>query len=292
MKWIALKRWCVGLIPLIGFILGICLLKQHTISLLWQLTLTITLLLYLACALIPKTVRLLQSMPYTYNLNNNWGTSGLEAQLITYVGYHTHWYNHITHAAFPLEALLWLMVIYSYFYITFNAAIAFFVLVTLCILLVIQAYSFKDKPLIKVLSGWWVLLSLITLILTSLMTPGEAYCWSVILLLSLGCWRFTGHWVEPVPPALVNNAYFISIRDAKPKYKLLGAFLLGFFSEFAAGLPFRLVNIWIYVGLQQRFPQASFHFSWKEAKSYRKALHEQGWHVHPRTKKLIEGAPY
>lgn len=285
-------RWGLGLIPLVCFIVLIASLDDAVLSCFWQITLLTTILFYIACKLMPKTIRKLQSMPYTYNIENNWGVSGLEAQLMTYVSYHTCWYNHITHTALPLEAFLWNLVVYSYLLSNCNPLTAVIALILISLILTWQAASFKERWFQWFLYLWWGSIALLCVIIVMLVTPELSYRWGVILLLSLGFWRFTGHCIEPVPPALIDNINFVPIKLAGLNKKLLAPALLGFTSEFAAGLPFRLINVWLYVGLQQRFSRLTLNFCWQHAKDIRLLLHQEGWNAHPRTKLLIEDEPY
>lgn len=78
---------------------------------LWVATLAAVAAFYTFAHAAPRTVFRLQSMPYTYQIHNNWGPRAFELQNVTYAAYHTHWYNHATHAAFPLEAGLWFVAI-------------------------------------------------------------------------------------------------------------------------------------------------------------------------------------
>jgi hypothetical protein len=281
-------RWLFALIPLAGLISVMSLLTDQWLRTIWQFTLFITLLFYVACAIIPTTIRKLQSMPYTFNLNNNWGPDGRETQILTYACYHTHWYNHITHTAFPIEAFLWQLVLYSHLALAYNQTLAFIALTAFSLVWLFQAVSVKERFFTQVMASWWLAVGIVVVLATYLLSAEFCYHWSILLLLSLGFWRFSGHWVEPIPPGLINNVSFVSLKQAGFHIRLLNATLLGIFSEFAAGLPFRLVNTWIYVGLQQRLENAHMNYSWQQAKRIRDDIHRQGWEAHPRTKKLIE----
>ena len=119
-----LFRWVVSIIPLLIFIGFTASLSKQVLDIIWQVTLLTTVLFYIACAPIPAIIQKLQSMPYTFNLSNNWGSDGLEIQLLTYASYHTHWYNHITHTAFPMEAFLWQWVLYCFLSSTMGSFVA------------------------------------------------------------------------------------------------------------------------------------------------------------------------
>lgn len=274
-------RVALGLLPLFLSIVLLKTLSDLWLQRLWEAVVLTTVLFYVACYLWTQKIHSLQSMPYTYLLKNNFGQRSLESQLLTYASYHTKWYNHLTHTAFPLEAIMWMTLIYYYF----DTAGLF---LSVCFLL-LQAASFKDKMLFLTLSSFWFFCALFALTAYAYY-PEVASRAAIILLMSCGFWRFTGHWVEPVPPGLIGNKGFIklSLADAV-RPGVLYATLLGFTSEFAAGLPFRLVVPWIYVGLQKHLPSNLFLFNWDLAKKIRYEIHQNGWESHEATKKLVGG---
>ncbi|MDI9358915.1 MAG: hypothetical protein QM528_08205 [Phycisphaerales bacterium] len=59
----------------------------------WDSVMIMMLVFYVACHTIPKIVYGLQSMPYTYQIKNNFGKKAFNLQVITYANYHTVTYN-------------------------------------------------------------------------------------------------------------------------------------------------------------------------------------------------------
>lgn len=204
---------------------------------LWVATLAAVAAFYTFAHAAPRTVFRLQSMPYTYQIHNNWGPRAFELQNVTYAAYHTHWYNHATHAAFPLEAGLWFVAI-AYWGGPAASALA-------CAALCAQAFSFGERRFAIALCAFWVALSA-SGAWASAALGARGYELAQLGLVGLGFWRFTGHWVEPLPPGVLGNRAFVPLAEAGVDARLLCPMALGYLSEFSAGLPFRLVNSWLF----------------------------------------------
>lgn len=278
------NRILLALSALIVIMFCIYQLPLAYLQSLWLYVLLATVIFYLACYLAPKWMIKAQSMPYTYLIHHNIGQNGLKLQLITYACYHTHWYNHITHTAFPCEALLWQLALYSGLYLYMSPTMAIMGLLVMNALLTLQALSFKEPPLVITLILFWWIGFVVVLLIANHVNISTCFDISAFILLSTGFWRFTGHWVEPIPPHLIKNKGFIPMKQATSRMNLIYPTLLGFISEFAAGLPFRLVNVWFYVHIQQWFKQASYKHHWLLQKKWRQHIHQSGWQAHPITK--------
>lgn len=246
----------------------------------WHATLGAVVLFYGLVHVVPGAIFRLQSMPYTYQLHNNWGPVGFELQNVTYAAYHTHWYNRATHAAFPVEAWLWFVVAAHAGGPLASAALA--------AALVAQAFSFGERRFALGLSGVW--LAFAASAAAVVRTGAETYPLAQLGLVALGFWRFSGHWVEPLPPGTVGNRAFLPLAEAAQPWRVLPAAALGYLSEFSAGLPFRLVNSWFFLVAQQLGyrPERALPLAQTEAAARR--IHRDGWSAQRTTARIVEAA--
>ncbi len=248
---------------------------------LWHATAICVAAFYLLVHLAPDPIFRLQSMPYTYQVRNNYGARAFELQNVTYAAYHTHWYNHVTHAAFPVEAFLWLLVAAH-----FGGAVA---CAALAVLLSAQAFSFGERRFAIAVSAFWLAAAAAALA-TLRSLGGGAYPAAQLGLVGLGFWRFTGHWVEPLPPGVIGNRAFVPLRDAPRDWRLLRPLLLGYLSEFSAGLPFRLVSSWLFMSAQQLGFRPARALSWQAARAASAELHRSGWSAQATTAAVVRAA--
>jgi hypothetical protein len=251
------------------------------VSAIWNATVLAVATFYVLVHLVPGPIFRLQSMPYTYQLHNNWGPRGFELQNLTYAAYHTHWYNRATHAAFPLEAWLWFLVAAH-----FGGAAA---TVALAGLLAAQAFSFGERRFALGLCGLWAAFAASSVAAQRALGP-EALALAQIGLVGFGFWRFSGHWVEPLPPGTADNRAFLPLAECKQPWRVLPAAALGYLSEFSAGLPFRLVNGWLFITAQQLgfVPERSIGRA--EADALAARIHREGWSAHPTTEAIVVAA--
>ncbi len=247
----------------------------------WHATLIGVATFYLLVHVAPEAIFRLQSMPYTYQARNNFGPRAFELQNLTYAAYHTHWYNHATHAAFPLEAFLWLLVATH-----FGGPLA---CAALAALLVAQVFSFGERRFAVGVSALWLAMAAAA-VATLRAFGAEAYPAAQLGLVGLGFWRFTGHWVEPLPPGVVGNRAFVALRETPLDWRLLRPMLFGYLSEFSAGLPFRLVSSWFFVVAQQLGYRPEGALSWEAARVAAAELHRSGWSAHPTTAAVVTAA--
>jgi hypothetical protein len=230
---------------------------------------------------VPDAIFPLQSMPYTYQLHNNWGPRGFELQNVTYAAYHTHWYNHATHAAFPVEAWLWFVVAAH-----FGGALA---CAALAAALCAQAFSFGERRFARVLCAFWLAVAASAGAVSAAL-GAPAYFAAQLGLVALGFWRFSGHWVEPLPPGVLGNRAFVALRDAPVDWRLLRPLALGYLSEFSAGLPFRLVNSWLFVLAQRLGLTPERSLSADRARELAAVIHREGWSAQATTREIVEAA--
>ena len=248
---------------------------------LWRATLWAVAAFYGLVHVVPGAIFRLQSMPYTYQLRNNLGARGFELQNLTYAAYHTHWYNRATHAAFPLEAWLWLVVAAH-----FGGALA---AAGCSALLVAQAFTFGERRFAQGLSAVWVLFAA-SAWATASAWGEEAYAAAQLGLVALGFWRFSGHWVEPLPPGTADNREFLPLAECARPWRVLPAAALGYLSEFSAGLPFRLVNSWFFLMAQRLGFEPERAISWRAADEIAGRIHREGWGAHPTTREIVAAA--
>jgi hypothetical protein len=248
---------------------------------LWLATLAAVAAFYLFAHAAPRALFRLQSMPYTYQLQNNWGPRAFELQNVTYAAYHTHWYNHATHAAFPLEAWLWLVAIAHWGGGTASGLA--------CIALCAQAFSFGERRFAFALCAFWLALS-VTASWASAAFGAGAYELAQLGLIGFGFWRFSGHWVEPLPPGVLGNRAFVPLAKAGLDARILRPLALGYLSEFSAGLPFRLVNSWLYRLAQQLGFEPERSLDARSASEAAAAIHREGWSAQPTTHAVVFAA--
>jgi hypothetical protein len=251
------------------------------VTAIWNVTLAAVALFYALVHVVPRAIFRLQSMPYTYQLHRNWGPRGLELQNVTYAAYHTHWYNRATHAAFPLEAWLWLVVATHAGGPLASAALA--------AALSAQALSFGERRFALGLSALWLVFAASASAVVA-RTGSDAYAHAQLGLVALGFWRFSGHWVEPLPPGTVGNRSFVSLAQAAQPWRALPAAALGYLSEFSAGLPFRLVNSWFFQQAQSLGYRPERALPWAEAEAAAQRIHREGWGAQRTTAEIVEAA--
>jgi len=247
----------------------------------WDATLVAVAAFYALAHLAPRTIFRLQSMPYTYQLHNNVGPRGFELQNVTYAAYHTHWYNRATHAAFPLEAWLW-FVVAAYF----GGAAASW---ALALALAAQAFSFGERPFAFGVSALWLVCAASANGAVSAL-GAAALAHAQLGLVALGFWRFSGHWVEPLPPGVVGNRGFVPLDEAEARWRVLPAAALGYLSEFSAGLPFRLVNSWFFLVAQRLGYRPRGALSHAATEDLAVRIHREGWGAQATTAAIVVAA--
>jgi hypothetical protein len=116
-----------------------------------------------------------------------------------------------------------------------------------------------------------------------------AYGWAIVILLGCGLFRVAGHIVEPLPPMIVERSdRFVPMArllEITPKAPV--TFLLGFISEFASGLPFRLFVVqvsWLAQALGYRPRRV---MPWAEAQRIATEIHTCGWRAYAPVKRLM-----
>jgi len=117
-----------------------------------------------------------------------------------------------------------------------------------------------------------------------------AYELAQLGLIGFGFWRFSGHWVEPLPPGVLGNRAFVPLAKAGLDARILRPLALGYLSEFSAGLPFRLVNSWLYRLAQQLGFEPERSLDARSASEAAAAIHQEGWSAQPTTHAVVFAA--
>jgi hypothetical protein len=209
------------------------------------------------------------------------GPRGFELQNVTYAAYHTHWYNRATHAAFPLEAWLWFVVAAH-----FGGAAASW---ALALALAVQAFTFGERPFAFGVSALWLVFAASANGAVSAL-GAAALAHAQLGLVALGFWRFSGHWVEPLPPGVVGNRAFVPLDEAEARWRVLPAAALGYLSEFSAGLPFRLVNSWLFLVAQRLGYRPRGALSHAATEELAVRIHREGWGAQATTAAIVVAA--
>lgn len=257
------------------------LVWSDAVEAIWHATLLAVAVFYVLAHAIPGVMFRYQSMPYTYQLPNNWGPVGFELQNVTYAAYHTAWYNHATHAAFPIEAWLWLVAAAH-----FGGALASG---ALFVLLAAQALSFGERGFGLGMCVLWACFAA-SATWAARSFGAEAYSAAQYGLVAFGFWRFTGHFVEPLPPGIVGNFAFLPVARAARDPRLLRAAALGYLSEFSAGLPFRLFNSWTFLVVQCLGYRPRRALGRSDARAQAERIHLRGWGAQPTTARIVHAA--
>ncbi|MEX1038254.1 MAG: hypothetical protein WDZ96_05320 [Acidimicrobiia bacterium] len=233
-------------------------------------TLALTVLFFVACYLLPEPMTRLVSMPTAFRVDRNLGVEALEMQSVTYASYHTNWYSNTTHAGFVVDGIAWYVLAWH-----FTGPIGVGLLLAWQ---VYQARSYREKVFAVGLVVTWGLIAAGAYVALSQLGNSEAVELAMYSLVSMGLWRFAGHIAEPIPPDVAGNKKFARIQDVELRPRIILTVFLGYIAEFAAGLPFRLLNFWVYSVLVKVFnftPEITIDLS--DIESQRDSIHQHGW---------------
>ncbi len=238
-----------------------------------------TVLFFIACYAFPGPMTRLVSMPTAFRIDKNLGIESLEMQSVTYASYHTNWFSNTTHAGFIVDGLAWYVLLWHY---TGPIGVAL-----LLVWQVYQARSYRERVFTVGLVITWGAIAAGAYLAIETYGADEAVLAAMYGLVAMGLWRFVGHVAEPVPPDVAGNTKFARMQDVDLSPKILVTMVLGYIAEFAAGLPFRLLNFWVYSVLVKVFrfePEITIDLTAIEAQ--RDQIHEQGWSGAPSTAHL------
>ncbi len=265
-------------VVILGLILWLLVLSGVIEPIFW-ITTAATVLFFVACYALPGPMTRLVSMPTAFRIDKNLGIESLEMQSVTYASYHTNWFSNTTHAGFIVDGLAWYVLLWHY---TGVIGVAL-----LLVWQVYQARSYRERVFTIGLVVTWGTIGAGAFITIQALGPEDAVLFSMYALVSMGLWRFVGHVAEPVPPDVAGNTKFARMQDVDLSPKILVTMVLGYVAEFAAGLPFRLLNFWVYSVLVKVFrfePEITIDLTAIETQ--RDQIHEQGWSGAPSTAHL------
>jgi hypothetical protein len=143
---------------------------------------------------------------------------------------------------------------------------------------VYQAWSYREKVFTIGLVVTWAAIAAGASLIVDQLGRADAVDLAMFALIAMGLWRFVGHVAEPIPPDVAGNKKFARIQDVDLSPRIVLTMILGYVAEFAAGLPFRLLNFWVYSVLVKTFkfqPQVTIDL--RDIESQRDSIHEQGW---------------
>lgn len=229
-----------------------------------------TVLFFFACYLFPAPMTRLVSMPTAFRIDKNLGIESLEMQSVTYASYHTNWFSNTTHAGFVVDGLAWYVLLWH-----FTGPVGVGLLLAWQ---VYQARSYRERVFTVGLVVTWAAIAALAYVFLDWAGAEEAVAVSMYSLVAMGLWRFVGHVAEPIPPDVAGNTKFAKMADVDLSPKILVTMVLGYVAEFAAGLPFRLLNFWVYSVLVKIFrfqPEITIDLTSIEAQ--RDQIHVDGW---------------
>jgi ABC-type multidrug transport system fused ATPase/permease subunit len=225
---------------------------------------------FFACYLLPGPMTRLVSMPTAFRIDKNLGIEALELQSVTYASYHTNWFSNTTHAGFIVDGLAWYLLVWH-----FTGPVGVGLLLAWQ---VYQARSYRERVFTIGLVVTWVAIAAGAYLVIAQLGSVDAVDLAMFSLITMGLWRFVGHIAEPIPPDVAGNKKFARIQDVELSPRMVLTVVLGYVAEFAAGLPFRLLNFWVYSILVKAFnfkPQVTIDLG--DIESQRDSIHEHGW---------------
>jgi hypothetical protein len=251
-------------------LVGWALLAIDLTAPIFWVTSGLTVAFFFACYLLPGPMTRLVSMPTAFRIDKNLGIEALELQSVTYASYHTNWFSNTTHAGFIVDGLAWYVLVWH-----FTGPIGVGLLLAWQ---VYQARSYREKVFTFGLVVTWAAIATGAYLVVDQLGSPDAVDLAMFALIAMGLWRFVGHVAEPIPPDVAGNKKFARIQDVNLSPRIVLTVVLGYVAEFAAGLPFRLLNFWVYSVLVKVFklqPQVTIDLG--DIESQRDSIHQHGW---------------
>lgn len=229
-----------------------------------------TTIFYAACYVVPGPMTRLVSMPTAFRVDRNLGVDALAMQSVTYASYHTNWFSNTTHGGFIVDGIAWYVLVWH-----FIGPLGVGVLLAWQ---VYQAASYRERVFTIGLTATWGLVAGAAFLALDQLGEGRTVELAMYGLVSMGLWRFVGHIAEPIPPDVAGNKRFAKIKDVELRPRIAVTVVLGYIAEFAAGLPFRLLNFWVYSVLIKVFGfRPQFTIDRGDIESQRDSIHRHGW---------------
>jgi len=227
------------------------------INLAWIITISLTVLLYLLCNVLPDnmTGKLLP----LHNVFKPETNIDLDYQSIGYTLLHTTWATRITHSTIIIEAVLWFVIFESWYW-----SIPFIFL----ILMVLQSIFIGDKKF----GFFFFLVGLLTFVgamfTIRFLGMTQAVLLAKTLLMLGGLMRMLSHSAELIPPVLLDSSdQFVKLTAKNLNLRVLLSSPIGYIGEFGSSLPNRILPVqvnYIYQMVLGFKPQTTL--PWKEIK--------------------------
>lgn len=229
-----------------------------------------TIIFYTACYALPGPMTRLVSMPTAFRVDRNLGVEALAMQSVTYASYHTNWFSNTTHGGFVVDGIAWYLLVWHF---AGPPGVG-----VLLVWQIYQAASYRERVFTIGLTATWVFVAAAAFLALEQLGAGTSLELAMYGLVSMGLWRFVGHIAEPIPPDVAGNVKFARLKDVELRPKIAVTIVLGYIAEFAAGLPFRLLNFWVYSVLVHVFGFRPRHtIDRGEIEIQRDSIHRHGW---------------
>lgn len=242
----------------------------------WIATLVASVLFFIAVYWRPMWMVRLQSMPWAFQLEHN---LDIDFQSVLYATYHTHWFNRFTHWTIAVEQIAWFVVLMW---------VHPLLPILMMLLLGLQAAQTRDSALTLFAAIAWGAVYACATCAVNGFGMDRAVLHAETVLIGCAIWRFFGHICEPLPPFLCEESdRFLPIARLRFGPKVLVFAVLGYLSEFASALPFRLFVVQLNWMLNAVGHRSERVISWAEADRLARAIHQAGWRAYPKTAMLF-----
>jgi hypothetical protein len=227
------------------------------INLAWIVTVSLTVLLYLLCNVLPDN--LTGKLLPLHNVFKPETNIDLDYQSIGYTLLHTTWATRITHSTIIIEAVLWFVIFESWHW-----SVPFICLA----LIVLQSIFIGDKKF----GLFFFLIGLLTFVAAVFMIQFlglyQAVLVAKMLLMLGGLMRMLSHSAELIPPVLIDSSdQFVKLTSKNLNMRVLLSSPIGYIGEFGSSLPNRILPVQVNYIYQMVFgfkPQTTL--PWHEIK--------------------------
>jgi hypothetical protein len=231
---------------------------ESFINLAWIVTISLTVLLYLLCNVLPDN--LTGKLLPLHNVFKPETNVDLDYQSIGYTLLHTTWATRITHSTIIIEAILWFVIFESWHW-----SISFICLA----LIVFQSIFIGDKKfgLFFFLVGSFTFVA--ALFMIQFLGIPQAVLLAKFLLMLGGLMRMLSHSAELIPPVLVDSSdQFVKLTAKNLNLRVLLSSPIGYIGEFGSSLPNRILPVQVNFLYQAIFGlKPKNNLSWTEVKA-------------------------
>lgn len=227
------------------------------INLAWIVTISLTVLLYLLCNVLPDN--LTGKLLPLHNVFKPETNIDLDYQSIGYTLLHTTWATRITHSTIIIEVVLWFVIFESWHW-----SVPFVFLA----LMVLQSIFIGDRKF----GFFFFMVGLLTfgaaLFTIQFLGMPQAVLLAKTLLMLGGLMRMLSHSAELIPPVLVDSSdQFVKLTSKNLNLRVLLSSPIGYIGEFGSSLPNRILPVQVNYIYQKVFgfkPQTTL--PWNEIK--------------------------